>query len=90
VATTAWLAWVHRAMGSYRRIGVGDDELIALERRFEPLLFERFAGGTLLFSPDAMYVVRERWESIPVAEREGFAALCPDAAFEMLSILDVG
>ncbi len=35
-----------------------------------------------------MYVVRERWEAIPVAEREGFAALVPDAAFEMLSKSD--
>jgi len=138
VATTAWLAGVHPAMESALEIvpphWVGDDELVALERRFEPLLFERFADGTLLvsppcgalgsmrsmrlsyeiaawarasklgiafganagftfpgnalFSPDAMYVVRERWEAIPVAEREGFAALVPDAAFEMLSKSD--
>jgi Uma2 family endonuclease len=138
VATTAWLAgvdpWMETALEIVPPHWVGDDELIELERRFEPLLFERFADGTLLvsppsgalgglrsmeltcaiaawarasklgvafganagftfpgnalFSPDATYVTRERWEAIPVAEREGFAALVPDAAFEMLSKSD--
>ena len=44
--------------------------------------------GNALFSPDATYVARERWEAVPPAEREGFAALVPDAAFEMLSKSD--
>jgi Uma2 family endonuclease len=32
---------------------VDDDEIIALEARYELLLFERFAGGTLLVTPPA-------------------------------------
>lgn len=138
MATTAWLAGVDPRMETALEIRpphwVGDDEIVELERRFEPLLFERFADGTLLvsppcgllggersmrlsfevaawaratklgiafganagftfpgnalFSPDATYVARERWEAVPPAEREGFAALVPDAAFEMLSKSD--
>jgi drug/metabolite transporter (DMT)-like permease/Uma2 family endonuclease len=30
---------------------IDDDELVALEERYEPLLFERFADGTLLVTP---------------------------------------
>ncbi|HEY0381256.1 MAG TPA: Uma2 family endonuclease [Candidatus Elarobacter sp.] len=32
---------------------VDDDELIELEQRYEPLVFERFADGTLLVTPPA-------------------------------------
>jgi Uma2 family endonuclease len=32
---------------------VDDDEIIALARRYDPLLFERFADGTLLVTPPA-------------------------------------
>jgi Uma2 family endonuclease len=32
---------------------VSDEELIALEERYEPLTFERFADGTLLVTPPA-------------------------------------
>jgi Uma2 family endonuclease len=55
VATTAWLAGVDPRMESALEIApphwIGDDELMELERRFEPLMFERFADGTLLVSP---------------------------------------
>jgi Uma2 family endonuclease len=34
---------------------IDDDALIELERRYEPLVFERFADGTLLVTPPAGY-----------------------------------
>ena len=36
-------------------------------------------------SPDASWIRRERWESLPREARAGFAALCPDAVFELRS-----
>ncbi len=39
-------------------------------------------------SPDASWVVRERWESLGRSERRGFPPLCPDAAFEVRSDSD--
>lgn len=40
--------------------------------------------GSLL-SPDASWVVRERWEALSSEEQERFAPLCPDAVFEVRS-----
>ena len=34
---------------------IDDDALIELEERYEPLVFERFADGTLLVTPPAGY-----------------------------------
>lgn len=43
------------------------------------------AADGSLFSPDASWVRRERWVALTTEEREGFAPLCPDAAFEVRS-----
>ncbi|BAZ04952.1 Uma2 family endonuclease [Calothrix sp. NIES-3974] len=39
-------------------------------------------------SPDAAWVRLETWESLTVAEREGFAPICPDFVVELRSISD--
>ena len=44
----------------------------------------RLPDGSL-FSPDASWVRRERWEALSREEREGFVPLCPDAVFEVRS-----
>ncbi len=44
----------------------------------------RLPDGSVL-SPDASWVVRERWEALSREEQEGFAPLCPDAVFEIRS-----
>jgi Uma2 family endonuclease len=113
---------------------IDDDELVALEERYEPLLFERFADGTLLvtpptggigglrslglstqvdawtqaaglgvafganagfkfpnnalLSPDATFILNERWYAIGAAEREKFPVIVPDACFEIISKSD--
>jgi Uma2 family endonuclease len=38
-----------------------------------------------LFSPDASWVARERWEALSLEQRQGFAPLCPEAVFEIRS-----
>lgn len=113
---------------------VGDDVLLALNRRYRPLGIERFGDGTLLVSPpnnltgsnqnirltmqvgawadasgagfafgpdggftfpdgamlapDATYVARDRWLALPERERQSFAAVVPDAVFELFSKSD--
>jgi Uma2 family endonuclease len=113
---------------------IDDDELVALEERYEPLLFERFADGTLLvtppcggigarhsldlsmqvgawakstklgvafganagfkfpdyalLSPDATYILAERWYAIDAAARAKFPIVVPDACFETISKSD--
>jgi Uma2 family endonuclease len=47
----------------------------------------RLPDGSLL-SPDASWVRRERWQALSADQREGFAPLCPDAAFEIASESD--
>jgi Uma2 family endonuclease len=47
----------------------------------------RLPDGSLL-SPDASWVRRERWENLSRAERAGFAPICPDAVFEIVSEWD--
>jgi len=44
----------------------------------------KLPDGSLL-SPDASWVRRERWESLPREAREGFPPLCPDVVFEIRS-----
>lgn len=46
-----------------------------------------FPDGAML-APDATYVARERWLALPERERESFAALVPDAVFELRSRSD--
>lgn len=43
--------------------------------------------GSLLV-PDASWVRGVRWEALSSKEQEGFAPLCPDAVFEILSATD--
>ncbi|MGQ0570027.1 MAG: Uma2 family endonuclease [Armatimonadota bacterium] len=44
----------------------------------------RLPDGSLL-SPDASWLGRERWEGLTPERQEGFAPLCPDVVFEILS-----
>jgi Uma2 family endonuclease len=39
-------------------------------------------------SPDASWVQRERWDTLTSAQQEGFAPLCPDVVFEVVSPSD--
>ena len=56
------------------------------------LSFDSSAGFTFpngaVRSPDASWVVRERWEALPRAERRRFAHLCPDFVVELRSPSD--
>lgn len=54
---------------------------------FGPSTGFHMPDGALL-SPDASWVRRERWEALAPQEREGFAPLCPDAVFEVVSRTD--
>lgn len=53
------------------------------------MAFDSSAGFTLpdesILSPDASWVIRERWEVLTEDEREGFAPLCPDFVIELRS-----
>ncbi|MDQ7828093.1 MAG: Uma2 family endonuclease [Armatimonadota bacterium] len=59
------------------------------ERTRTGVVFDSSTGFRLpdgaLFSPDASWVSRERWEVLTRQEREGFVPLCPDAVFELRS-----
>jgi Uma2 family endonuclease len=39
-------------------------------------------------SPDASWIRRERWDALPVKEREGFGLICPDFVVELRSPTD--
>jgi Uma2 family endonuclease len=39
-------------------------------------------------SPDAAWVAQARWDALSLAQRQGFAPLCPDAVFEVRSRSD--
>jgi len=56
------------------------------------LSFDSSTGYVLpnsaICSPDASWVVRERWEAIPPEVREKFAPICPDFAAELRSPSD--
>ena len=41
-----------------------------------------------LWSPDASWVRRDRWQALAPQERRGFAPLCPDVVFEVRSESD--
>ncbi|WP_322800879.1 Uma2 family endonuclease [Thermoflexus sp.] len=59
------------------------------ERTGLGVVFDSSTGFRLpdgsLFSPDASWVSRERWERLRPEEREGFGPLCPDVVFEVRS-----
>jgi len=44
--------------------------------------------NSAIFALDASWISRDRWKAIPEADREGFARIAPDAAFELLSLGD--
>ena len=54
--------------------------------------FDSSAGFTLpggaVRSPDAAWILRERWEALPSAERRRFAHICPDFVIELRSESD--
>lgn len=54
--------------------------------------FESNAGFTLpngaMRSPDAAWILKERWEALPGAERRSFAHICPDFVVELRSESD--
>ncbi len=56
------------------------------------LVFDSSTGFTMpdssVLSPDASYIAKERWEAIPRALREGYAAIVPDIAIELVSQSD--
>ena len=56
------------------------------------VVFDSSAGFTLpngaVRSPDASWIVGERWAAIPVVERRRCAPICPDFAVELLSPSD--
>jgi Uma2 family endonuclease len=39
-------------------------------------------------SPDASWIIKERWESLTVEERSRFAPICPDFVMELMSPSD--
>ncbi len=53
------------------------------------MVFDSSAGVTLpntaIRGPDAMWITRERWNSLPTEERERFAAMSPDFVAEIRS-----
>lgn len=51
---------------------------------FGPSTGFRLPDGSL-FSPDASWLRRDRWDSLTREQQEGFAPLCPDAVFEILT-----
>jgi Uma2 family endonuclease len=56
------------------------------------LSFDSSAGFTLpsgsIRSPDASWIVRERWEALSKEDRRKFAPICPDFAVELTSPSD--
>lgn len=54
---------------------------------FGPSAGFRLPDGSLL-SPDASWLRKERWDALTPRQRKGFAPLCPDAVFEILSSSD--
>ncbi len=53
------------------------------------VVFDSSAGFNLpdgsCLSPDASWIRRERWTALSRSAREGYAPVCPDAAFELRS-----
>jgi len=39
-------------------------------------------------SPDAAWIAKERWEKVPLADKEKFAHICPDFIIELKSKTD--
>ncbi|GBD09253.1 hypothetical protein HRbin22_01503 [Candidatus Thermoflexus japonica] len=75
---------------SGRRSGEVFGQLREWNRRTRSgVVFDSSTGFRLpdgsLFSPDASWVARERWEALSPEEREGFVPLCPDVVFEVRS-----
>jgi Uma2 family endonuclease len=54
---------------------------------FSPSAGFRLPDGSVL-SPDASWIRRERWLALSAMERQGFAPVCPDAVFEIVSHTD--
>jgi Uma2 family endonuclease len=48
----------------------------------------RLPPGGALRSPDTSWVVRARWEAVPLAQRQRFPRLCPDFVAELRSPFD--
>ena len=53
------------------------------------LVFDSSTGFRLpsgaMRSPDAAFILRERWEAVPLEERKKFAPICPDFIIELRS-----
>ncbi len=56
------------------------------------LSFDSSTGFTLpngaIRSPDASWILRERWSALTKAQREKFAPICPDFVIEVRSLTD--
>jgi Uma2 family endonuclease len=57
------------------------------------ITFDSSAGFTLpnkaVRSPNGAFILKERWEKIPVEDRKKFAHICPDFVIELLSESDI-
>jgi Uma2 family endonuclease len=55
-------------------------------------VFESSAGFTLpngaMRSPDAAFILQERWEAVSAEDRKRFAPICPDFVVELMSHSD--
>lgn len=55
--------------------------------------FDSSTGFTLpngaVFSPDASWILRERWDALQPAQKRSFAPICPDFVVEIRSATDV-
>jgi Uma2 family endonuclease len=65
-------------------------QLVSWKRRYENgIVFAANTGFCLpsgaMRSPDAAFIVLERWEAIPKEERKKFAPICPDFIAELRS-----
>jgi Uma2 family endonuclease len=56
------------------------------------IVFDSSGGFRLpdksVLSPDTSFVLKERWETVPIADREKFAPICPDFIVELRSKTD--
>lgn len=58
-----------------------------LGRTFDASTGFRLPDGSIR-SPDAAWVAQQRWQSLSVAQRQGFVPPCPDFAVELKSATD--
>lgn len=77
---------------SERNLGIAAQVWVWNSRDRPGVAFDSSAGFTLpnsaVRSPDASWIARERWESLPAEQRRKFALICPDFVVELRSPTD--